>query len=73
MENKIGIGYITCDSKSRVERTFPSLLQSSIQTELVVVNSGCIHPEILFDGADKIIQTGKKESVAISRTKPFII
>jgi len=67
MENKIGIGYITCDSESRVDRTFKTIPKNL--GDLVVVNSGCIHPDSKFEGATEIIQTGKKESVAISKNK----
>ena len=67
MDNKIGIGYITCDSKSRVERTFPSIPKNI--GELVVVNSGCVLSESLFEGADKIIQTSMKQTVAMSKNK----
>ena len=67
MNNKLGIGYITCDAPDRVEQTFPTIPKGL--GELVVVNSGCVLPERVFEGADKIIQSGERKSVAISKNK----
>lgn len=67
MNNKLGIGYITCDAPDRVEQTFPTIPKGL--GELVVVNSGCVLPERVFEGANKIIQSGERKSVAISKNK----
>jgi hypothetical protein len=67
MKNKLGIGYITCNSPERVAQTFPNIPKGI--GEVVVVNSGCILPESAFEGADKIIQSGKQVNVAVAKNR----
>lgn len=67
MKNKLGIGYITCDSPERVAKTFPTIPKGV--GELVVVNSGCILPEKILDGADHIIQSGTRISVSVAKNR----
>ena len=66
-KNKLGIGYITCNSPDRVAQTFPTIPKGV--GELVVINSGCVLPESTFKGADKIIQSGRKINVAIAKNR----
>jgi hypothetical protein len=67
MKNKLGIGYITCDAPDRVAQTYPTIPKGI--GELVVVNSGCILKEDMLPQATKIIQSGKKVSVAIAKNR----
>lgn len=67
MDNKLGIGYITCDAIDRVDRSFASIPKNL--GEVVVVNSGSIIPEFKFEGATKIFQNGMRQNVSCSKNK----
>ena len=65
--NKLGIGYIACESDDMVSQSFPTIPTGF--GEVVVVNSGSKLSDSVFKGADKIISYSEPLTNAIAKNK----